>query len=449
VLFGLLLVAVVSRYLGVAGMGRFALVFAYVAIVAGVVTDIGLGTVCLREVAQRPAETGAILGSAAALQGLVAIGSYGLILGGLPLLPFAPEVRTAIAIYGLSVLLTPLDLLATPFTARLQLSRTVLPALAGTILNFALTLAVVAVRGPLWLLVAAALAAAGAQSGFLLARSLRLLAGGLRLETRRWRGLLRESLPLAAGTVLTAVQNQSPVLLLGLFGAYGPGLFNAAQRIPQQLLVLPIAVRSTTFPLLAETWTGNRPRFRRLLQRLLEVALLISVPTSIAGAALAGPIVTTVFGTAFAPAAPVFAVLMALFALLFPGILLGEAMIAAGQQRVNVGIQFVSLALLGGLLLALAPHGGALGAAIAVVLTYGFQTIATLAAAMVRLGGLDVGRLAAGMLAGVLGAAALLLLQPVGFLPAGAIAVLIAGAGVALSQRRGARDLWSLARGMA
>src|SRR6185295_1683580 len=65
---GLILVAALARYLGVAGFGAYALVFAYVATFDGVFAEWGLGTVLLREISRRPDERAGLLASGAALQ---------------------------------------------------------------------------------------------------------------------------------------------------------------------------------------------------------------------------------------------------------------------------------------------------------------------------------------------------------------------------------------------
>src|SRR5439155_483997 len=143
----------------------------------------------------------------------------------------------------------------------------------------------------------------------------------------------------------------------------------------------PLAIRASTFPLLSRTWTADPARFKVILERLIRASLLMAVPLALLAVGFADPITRLLFGAAFGGAAAPFALLSCVLALLFPGILVGEALIAAGRQRVNLAILALSLPLLAGCLAWLAPGEGAVGAAIALVASYAFIVLATLLAA--------------------------------------------------------------------
>jgi len=175
IVLGLVLTAALSRYLGVIGFGSYALVFAYVAIFSGFFNDWGVSTVCLREISQRPGERSRLLASAATLQGVVAIASYLLMLASLALLRYPPGVVTGFAIYGVSILLAPLDILALLFQADLRMSKLLAPSLLGVGLNFVLSMGVILLRGPLIALIGTALASLLVQYTFVGVLSLRVL----------------------------------------------------------------------------------------------------------------------------------------------------------------------------------------------------------------------------------------------------------------------------------
>lgn len=384
-LLGLALSAALSRYLGVSGLGLYALVFAYVAVFGGIFADWGIGTVCLREMSRRPAERASLIAGSVTLQALIALGSYSAMLASLLLLRYPGEVTTSVALYGLTVLLTPLDILALPFQADLRLSRLLPPSVLGTALNFVLMLAVIAGRGPLVALVGASLVSLTVQYAWTARLSLPLLGVPLRPTRAHWGFLLREAWPLAISTTLATALQQGPILALSLVSLEATGLFNAASRIPQQLLLLPLAVRATTFPLLSASWVSDRAQFRKRLARLVRLAFLISVPVALVGIAFAHPLMHVLFGAAFDAAALPFGLLLAMFAVMFPGILLGEALIAAGFQRLSLLIQGASLPLLLALLLLLVPAHGAAGAALALLCTYAALVASTFIVARSKL----------------------------------------------------------------
>jgi FkbM family methyltransferase len=444
---GLALAASLTRYLGVGGFGGYALVFAYVAAFSGVFNDWGLSTVCLREIAQRPQERARLVASAATLQGLIALTSYLLMLLSLVFLPYPRNVVTGIAVYGLSLLLTPLDVVALLFQADLRLARLLAPSLLGVALNFALSITIIRFHGPLLALIGAALASLLAQYAWVTILSLKVLGQAIRPSTLEWSRFAREAWPIGTASLVTTAFQQAPILALSVFSLVGVGLFNAANKIPLQLLLLPLAIRATLFPLLSASWMTDRPRFRNLLTRAIGASLVISIPLTMFGLGLAQPLMEVLFGSNFAGAALPFALLIAVFPLLFPAILLGEALIAAGAQRVNLAILIGSLPILVILLVVMVPAFGASGAALAVLCSYAVIAGSAFLAIGSRLASLEPLRVAsrAGLAAG-LGLLALALATPAGPVPSAVIASLVSVAALAVLQPAPLHDLFAVTR---
>jgi O-antigen/teichoic acid export membrane protein len=386
IMLGMVLIAALSRYLGVRGLGAYALVFAYVLIFAGVFNDVGLGTVCLREISADPSRVPTLLTSGAALQLLVAGATYCLLAGSLLLVGFPAEVKLGILIFGLTILLSPLDLLVIPFQAQLRQARLLGPALLGAVVNFCLTISAVLVHGSLVVLVSAAAIASVSQYVWIAALAFRSATIWAAPSRGAWRSLISESAPLAITSTMNAVVLQAPILALSAFGLASVGLFNAANRIPQQLAVIPNALRATSFPLLADSWVNDRRRFAKLVDGVVGVSVLIGVPLALIAVSLAEPLIKILFGPGFDGAMLPFQLLMAVLAILFPGIAIGEAMIAAGHQRTNLTVMIAAFPVLIIGMVLLIPLHGASGAATSLLVYYSALTAGTMFAARSRLG---------------------------------------------------------------
>lgn len=444
---GLILVAALARYLGVEGFGAYALVFAYVAAFDGIFGDWGLGTIVLREISRRPEERPSLLASAGALQLIPSAGAYGLMVAGLAVLPFPSAVREGIIVYGLVVFLAPLSLLSLPFQADLRLTKLLAPSLLGVGLHFALTMSVIVLGGPIVALVAAALVARVAADGWVLRLSLRAVRFTARPTAAHWRYFLGESWPLGIGTVISTAIQQAPTLALGTFNLAAVGLFHAALRIPLQLALLPQIIRTTTFPLLARSWVSDRAEFRRMLDRVIAGSLLVAVPLTILGIGLSEPAVRVLFGPGFEGAAIPFAFLLAAIGLLFPGILLGESLTAAGFQRVNLAVLVVAFPCLLALLAVLVPTGGATGAAVAVLGTYLTIVCLTFLGARWRMGdAVPLRAIVPAAVAVLSGGAMLALLTPLGPILSAILASTTSGAVQLVLRPDLARELWRLGR---
>ncbi len=433
ILLGVVLIAALSRHLGVTGLGEYGLVFAYVALFNGIFNDVGLGTTCLREIVQRPEQRARITYSAASLQLVVAAVAYCFLLLSLLVAPYPSDVRVSVAILGLSLVGSAVDILAVPFQAELRVDRLLAPSVAGAVLGLAFASVVIVRRGSLEMLVAAALAALLVQYAWTAILSVRRLGCmGLR-PVREWRWLARQAMPLGLSTVISTLVQQGPAFALSLVNLREVGVFVAANKAPQQMVILPMAVRGTSFPILANTWAADRERFGVVMQRLIRGSILIAVPLTVLLIGLAEPFVRIVFGPSFLSATKPLVILLGVSGLLFPGILIGEALIAAGLQHVTLIVTAACFPVLVVGLALLVPRAGATGAAYAVLAFYLALFTSTLVAARKYLGrAVPVVPVLQGLAAAAFGLLLLLVIAQVGVFVAAAFAGLLTLAILAL-----------------
>lgn len=390
VVLGLVLIAVLSRRLGVDGLGEYALVFTYVALFNVVFNDWGLCTIVLREISRRPEDRASLIASAAAFQTAISVASYVLMLCGLLFIGYSRAVTHAAMIYGLTLFAGPVSVIALPLQAELRLGQLVLPSAGQVVLNFALSIAVLAAHGPLVALAAVSLAASAVQTIWIARVTWRFGqpwrhafgAASLRL----WLALALEAWPVGVGSTLKMAWQQGPVMVLGAVSLGATGLFQAANRIPQQLVVLPLAMNATMFPLLARSWHRDRDRFAVQLDRLVGGTLFAVVPCVIFGVATAGMLVRLLLGPEFAHAATPYALLLVSAGLIFPIIFLAEALNAAGFQKLNLWILAALTPLVIALVVVLALRAGATGVAAALCIGYAGYFAALVGGSLAKFG---------------------------------------------------------------
>ncbi len=362
---GVGLFAILGRYLGVGGFGEYGLVIAYVLLFTNVLGDWGLATILIREITRRPAERPALIASATALQLALAVISYLAVLLIALFSSYSADVRSSLALFGLTLLLAPVQMLSAHFASDLRLTRLVAPAVAGTLTQLVLTVAAVAIRGPLLAIIAANTLSVAVEMGWTALIVLRELRFG-RPSLAPWRLFLGEAWPLAISTLLAAGAKQAPLLLLSSVGLNAVGIFTAATKIPDYLSRIPYAFRTTMFPLLSRRWHEGSG-FGPLVGRTVAGTLALTAPGALIGVAAAPWIVGLVFGRSFQVAAVPFAALMIAFVLVSLGVLLEAALVSAGAQRVDLVIRAATSALLLALLVVLVPALGATGSALAVL----------------------------------------------------------------------------------
>ena len=113
---GVVSIAVLTRYLGPEDYGKYTLALMYMQLF-GVLADVGLFTTAVREISKDPARTDEVVGNTITLRlglSVVVIALAGAVS---LLLPYEPEVRTAILLAGAPLLF---GMLNTSFVAILQ-----------------------------------------------------------------------------------------------------------------------------------------------------------------------------------------------------------------------------------------------------------------------------------------------------------------------------------------
>ncbi|MEN8150148.1 MAG: oligosaccharide flippase family protein [Planctomycetota bacterium] len=350
-----------AGYLGRELFGAWSFAMA-VAMVIGVLADLGLATLVTREVARRPGSPFDVAGPAMSARLLLLLPTGGLALLLLFVTGDSPAVLSLTAILlGTQAILAPGEILAAAHRGR---ERMVRPAAATVVTRAGFVLSgFVAMALGAGVHVFAALAVAWAIPLVLLLRP--GLPGRLRPIVRGCLPVLRRALPIGLGTVLWTIYFRLDLVLLGILRGEGEvGLYSAPFSIVEAVLLLQGPLLAAAFPVLSRE-TGGR-RTYRLTVRLLAAGGLVAAGVLVVGR---GAILSRLFGPAYAGAETV----LLLLALTIPVSALAAPrlmrLVARDGERVYARIMGAGLAANLVLDLALIPTWGAAGAAVATLAT--------------------------------------------------------------------------------
>lgn len=357
----------IARHLGVAAFGLLTTAQAIVAL-AGPLIVLGLDQICVRELVLRPEQRQVILGTTAFLQlagggfaALACIACALLLRGEVPgLLPFL-------------LILAIQPLLQWPATGEYALradSRNPLIAAGRTAATLAwLGTAVFLLKAgapPLafaWLAVADLGLLALVQLAFLgmASHPIRITVSRAQAAT-----LLRDSWPLVlSGLAVVVYMRTDQVMLAGMLGEEAVGTYAAAARISEAWYVLPTTVAYVLGPALLRLGDPNAPGYLKALFSATRKLVGLTLVAALGVTAGAGWIVTTIYGSAYADAAPVLALHFwsAIFVTL--GVLQSLWFVATNQTRISFYRTLTGAAVNVFLNLLLIPAYGAVGAALA------------------------------------------------------------------------------------
>ncbi len=361
-------IAVVTRYLGPDDYGKYTLALMYMQLF-GVLADVGLFTTVVREISKDPSRTDELVGNTLTLRLLLSIVVIALAAAISLLLPYEPEVRTAILLAGVPLLF---GMLTSTFVAilqsRLRMGRAVIGDVIGRALSLGLLVAVVALDLGFYavLLTAAGGALATLVVTWLLTKGLaqiRPLA-----DTAVWRTLLKAAVPLGLALAINAIYFRADTLIISLYEPYDEvGLYTLAYRMLELALVVGTVFLSSTFPIISEAVARDMPRALRAIQASTEVCVVIGAPLVAAGLVLAPEIVELAGGEDFAGAAEPLRILLVAGALAWVNGVFGFALIARDRQASALWLNLTALTFNVGLNFLLVPRYGIVAAAIVTV----------------------------------------------------------------------------------
>jgi O-antigen/teichoic acid export membrane protein len=359
---------VVTRYLGPKDYGKYTLALMYVQIF-GVLADVGLFTTVVREISKAPERTEELVGNTLVLRLLLAIVVIAAAAGVSLLLPYEPEVRTAILIAGAPLLF---GMLTTTYVAVLQARLRMGRSVVGDVVGRAVSLSLLAlvVTADLGFYAVLVTAAAGALVTLVITWALTRGLARIRplANIAVWRSLLKAALPLGLALAINALYFRADTLIISLYEPYGQvGLYTLAYRVLELALVVGTVFLNSTFPVLSEAVARDEARARRTIQLSTEVCVALGAPLVAGGLVLAPQVIELAGGADFDEAAVPLRILLTAGALAWVNGVFGYALIARERQASALWLNLSALAFNVGFNFLLVPRYGIEAAAIVTV----------------------------------------------------------------------------------
>jgi O-antigen/teichoic acid export membrane protein len=358
---GLASVAVTTRYLGASAYGKLALALAFVQ-TFGLLADVGLLTVAVRELSRTPERTNELVGAVLALRLALSLAVVPLAALVSLALPYDREVRVAILIAGGALVLGLANgALVAVFQSRLRMGRAAVSEVLGRASAFAALALVAALDLGFYAVVATAAVGAGVAlaASWVLVRP--LATPLLRARRDTWRPLLLAALPVGAALAVTEIYFRADTFIISIFRDYDEvGAYSLAYRVIELLAVLPAVLMTSVFPLLSRYLGsgGDRARAAATIDAVGDVFLAIGLPIAAGGLVVAPQVIELVAGDGFGQAADPLRILLFAGALAAVSGLLGYALIAGGRQTSALRLALVALAVNLALNVALVPGLG-------------------------------------------------------------------------------------------
>ena len=324
----------ISRYLGQIGFGYYATVLAFLYFFT-ILSDLGLYSICLREISRPGADEAKIFSNAFTLRffgGLLIFGLAPLVVW---FFPYAIEIKLGVLIGAAGFwLMSNQQILMGVFQKYLRTDKVSLAEVSGRLIQLLLVaFAVKKEMGFFYLIVALAV---GALVSFALTYlfSLKYIPISFKFDFVFWKKLLKKSLPLGLAAVFTMLYFKLDTIMLSLMKSPADvGIYNLAYKFLESLLFFPAMFVGLVVPLLSKYAFSARKKFNRFSQETLNILLVFIIPLVVGTVFLSQRIVVFIAGNDFYLSAPVLNILIFAVATIFLGTLFSNMLISIDEQK--------------------------------------------------------------------------------------------------------------------
>ncbi len=336
VALGVVILSLISRFLGAAEYGVYVLLLSYGALLQ-VGADLGLYLTLSRVIASRsPTQENFYASHITALRLLLLLVVFG---AGWAATLMIPSLRGVAAVYPLVALGYSAQSLSQLMMSVYQKHGTVWRASGGDLAGRTVQLAGIIIIGAANATLASmtALFTVGLAAAAYLHR--RFLPPHINLKPsfawNVWRRLAASSWPWGAVLVFNAVYFRLDTVILSLYHPTEQvGLYGLAYRLVESTLFLPAMFGGLMLPRLAAAWNEGRLfSFRQYAAQGMAAVAWAAVLAVLTAAMLAGAIIELISGSAYADAAPLLSILSVAMGLMFVGNFTGFSLVAAGRRR--------------------------------------------------------------------------------------------------------------------
>ncbi len=360
-----------ARYLGVAGFGILSFALAFVSIF-GVLGDMGLGTLAVREVAREKSVASKYLVNMLSLKILLALLTALIIIIAINLLNYPSETIYAVYWAALFIIFTTISQI---FYSIFQAHEKMEYQSIGTILNSIILFAGVFYAIKMGFNAAGfaaiyAVASAAVLVFCFLICYWKFFVPRMEFDWSFLKPVIREAWPFAvSGLFITIYFWIDSVILSLIHGNEAVGYYNVAYRLLLVLLVIPTILNIAVFPVMSQYYVSAKDSLKIAYEKYFIYMFMVGVPIGVGVTLLANDLILTFFGAQYTNSILALQILVWASVLIFMGSSIARLLESSNKQLIITKMTAICAVLNIILCLTLIPTYSYIGASIATVLT--------------------------------------------------------------------------------
>ncbi|MBT4121820.1 flippase [bacterium] len=377
---GIITIGLLTRYLGQTGFGQYTTALAFMQFF-GVLVDMGLYLICLREISANPEREEYIISNIFTLRiisAFIFIGGGALLIF---LFPYPAIVKYSALIVSLSFFFMSLvQILTTVFQKNLKMTQVALAEVIGRIGFLIVIFLFIFYKENLPALMLGNVANTFIYFLILWVLVKKYVKITWLIDLPYWKEIITKAWPIALGVVLNLVYFRADTIILSLYKpASEVGIYGAPYKILEIIATFPHMFMGLVMPLLTAAWlVKNKEKFQNILQHTFNFFLIIIIPMILGTIPLSHGIMKLIAGDGFTESGAILPILIVATGLIFLGTMFTYTLVILDKQKAMLkyfGLAAV-LALIGYFIFI--PRYSYFGAAWVTVIVEGFITIMAL-----------------------------------------------------------------------
>ena len=198
----------------------------------------------------------------------------------------------------------------------------------------------------------------------------------LEVDLAFWKQALKQAWPLGTISLFFIIYFKIDIVMLSLMkGDPHVGLYGAAFRLSEVMVVFPLIFMHSIFPVLSSYYKKSVSSFKLAYEKSIKYLFTLALPIALAGTLLAPTIINLVYGEEFSGSVSALRVLVWASAIMYVTIVQGGIFVAADRQMPRMKIFAMAVVLNITLNFIVIPKYSYIGASVTTVITEAFTLI--------------------------------------------------------------------------
>ena len=377
-ILALVAIGLITRYLGQAGFGNYAIVLAFLSFFTAI-ADLGIYSTVTREISRPEADEENIIGNIFTLRVVISLLVLILSPAIVFFFPYPSEVKEAIVVVALAfVFSSSYQTLNGVFQKNLAMDKVAIAELLGKIIQVVFIFYAIKLDlGFIWIIFSLLLnmLVSFALVYFL---SKKYITFSFKYDLNYWKKFIKESYPLGAAAIISFIYFKIDTILLSVLrNSAEVGIYSVAYKVIENITFFPAMMVGLVFPIISKNIFFDKARFHEISNKTFKVFWIFVTPLIIGTIFLSNGIVSLIGGPGFSASGTVLRILVFALGCIFFSNLFNVILISGNKQKKLMVIMLIAAIFNVVFNLIFIPRYSYMAAAVISVITEFFVAVAT------------------------------------------------------------------------